>query len=77
MMSFFDISCQHREIAEQLRRAMDEVLEGGQYILGPAVARFEEEMARHHGVRHAVGVASGTDALLLALRDHVPGVIGL
>lgn len=54
------------------RGAVDEVvarvLDGGWYILGPEVEAFEEEFARFMGVDHAVGVASGTDALELALR---------
>jgi dTDP-4-amino-4,6-dideoxygalactose transaminase len=67
MIPFIDLGCQHRPLEEEMRSALAEVLAGGQYILGPAMVRFEEEMARLHGVRHAVGVASGTDALLLGL----------
>lgn len=54
------------------RREIDEaiagVLAGGRYILGENVAAFEEEFARYVGAAHAVGVASGTDAIHLALR---------
>jgi dTDP-4-amino-4,6-dideoxygalactose transaminase len=67
MIPFIDLSFQHRPIEEQLRGVFAEVLRGAQYILGPALTRFEEEMARLHGVRHAIGCASGTDALLLGL----------
>jgi dTDP-4-amino-4,6-dideoxygalactose transaminase len=67
MIPFIDLSRQHHPIEEELKLAFAEVLRGGQYILGPALGRFEEEMARLHGVRHAIGVASGTDALLLGL----------
>ncbi len=67
MIPFIDLSCQHRPLEEELQRVFLEVLRGSQYILGPALASFEEQMAALHGVRHAVGVASGTDALLLAL----------
>jgi dTDP-4-amino-4,6-dideoxygalactose transaminase len=67
MIPFIDLSCQHRPIAAELATAFAEVLRGAQYILGPALVRFEEEMARLHGVRHAIGCASGTDALLLGL----------
>lgn len=49
-------------------QAVRRVLEGGRYILGPEVERFEEAFAGYVGVSHAVGVASGTDALVLALR---------
>jgi len=48
--------------------AMARVAQGGRYILGEEVAAFEREFAAYIGVRHAVGVASGTDALVLALR---------
>jgi len=44
------------------------VLDGGRFILGPAVERFEAEFARFCGVPHSVGVASGTDAITIALR---------
>jgi len=67
MIPFIDLSCQHRPLEAELERVFTEVLRGSQYILGPALSRFEEQMARLHGVRHAIGVASGTDALLLGL----------
>lgn len=67
MIPFIDLSCQHRPLEAELGGAFTEVLRGAQYILGPALARFEEQMAGLHGVRHAIGVASGTDALLLSL----------
>jgi dTDP-3-amino-3,4,6-trideoxy-alpha-D-glucose transaminase len=44
------------------------VAEGGRYILGPEVEGFERELAEHLGVRHAIGVANGTDAITIALR---------
>lgn len=54
------------------RRAIDaaiaRVLRGGRYILGGEVAAFEQEFAAYIGCRHCIGVASGTDALVLALR---------
>jgi dTDP-4-amino-4,6-dideoxygalactose transaminase len=53
---------------EEVDAAVRGVLEGGWYILGQEVCAFEEEFARYVGVRHALGVASGTDALHLALR---------
>jgi dTDP-4-amino-4,6-dideoxygalactose transaminase len=48
--------------------AIARVLAAGRYILGPEVAAFEQEFAAYVGVRHAIGVASGTDALVLSLR---------
>src|SRR4051794_28820897 len=52
----------------QLRAAVDRVLDGGAFILGPEVAAFEEEFAAWLGARHAIGVANGTEALTIALR---------
>jgi dTDP-3-amino-3,4,6-trideoxy-alpha-D-glucose transaminase len=52
----------------RLTERLAAVAEGGRYILGPEVAAFEEEFARHLGVRHCVGVANGTDAITIALR---------
>jgi dTDP-4-amino-4,6-dideoxygalactose transaminase len=53
---------------EECDAALARVLDSGWYILGQEVAAFEEEFARYIGVSHAIGVASGTDALHLALR---------
>jgi dTDP-4-amino-4,6-dideoxygalactose transaminase len=50
-----------------VRAAIDNVLESQQFILGPSVSRFEDQMAQYLGCGHAIGVASGSDALLLAL----------
>lgn len=54
--------------ADEIRAALDRVLAGGHYILGPEVEAFEREFAAYHGGGCAVGVANGTDALELALR---------
>lgn len=48
-------------------QALTEVIENGNYILGPQVKRFEAEIADQLGVKHAIGVANGTDALVIAL----------
>ena len=52
----------------EIDAAMQAVLDGGRYVLGPETAAFEKEFAAWVGVAHAVGVANGTDALHLALR---------
>ena len=67
MVPLFDLKIQYEAISSEIRAAIDAVLESSQYILGPAVAGFESEFAEYCGVRHAVGVNSGTSALQLAL----------
>jgi dTDP-4-amino-4,6-dideoxygalactose transaminase len=53
---------------DELLRAIQEVLRSGQFILGPNVNAFEDEVAGYLGVKHAIGVNSGTDALVIGLR---------
>jgi len=67
-----DIRRQYAPIRPQIEAAMKKVIDHGQFILGPEVRQFESEIAALCGVKHALGVASGTDALLLAL--HACGV---
>ena len=62
-----DIQAQYRELRPKIEEAIARVLESGQVILGPEVTALEDEIAHYCGVGHAVGCASGTDALLLAL----------
>lgn len=64
-----DPAAQNREVAEEVCRGLKSVVERSAFILGEAVAAFEEAFARAVGVRHCVGVGSGTDALELALRS--------
>jgi dTDP-4-amino-4,6-dideoxygalactose transaminase len=72
---FIDLTRQHAILADEITRAVGDVVSGAQFILGPAVEAFEAEFAAYCGVRHAVGMASGTDALRLALEaaDVGPG----
>ncbi len=63
-----DLRAQYASIREEIRDAIDQVLESQHFILGPNVKALEEEIARYCGTRFAVGLASGTDALILALR---------
>lgn len=63
-----DFKAEYKSIESEIDAAIKEVLQGGQYILGPVVKEFEEEVAAYCGVKHAVGVASGSDALILTLR---------
>jgi dTDP-4-amino-4,6-dideoxygalactose transaminase len=63
-----DLVAQYQTIKSEIDLAVQRVLDSGWFILGEEVSSFEEEMAAYLGVKHAVGVASGTDALILALR---------
>lgn len=63
-----DLAAAYRRLQPEIDAAVARVLAGGWYILGPEVRAFEAEFAAYLGVAHTVGVASGTDAVLLALR---------
>ncbi|MFW6060839.1 MAG: DegT/DnrJ/EryC1/StrS family aminotransferase [Phycisphaeraceae bacterium] len=62
-----DLHQQHQDLLPELRDAFERVVDSGQFILGPFVEQFERQLAERCGVRHVIGVSSGTDALLLAL----------
>ena len=64
---FLDLRAQDAVIGAAVRAALEEVLTGQHFVLGPQLGRFEAAMASYCGVRHALGVGSGTDALALAL----------
>jgi dTDP-4-amino-4,6-dideoxygalactose transaminase len=67
MIPMVDLKKQFNDIRGEVCEVITEVLESSQYILGPRVAELEEKIAGYHGVEQAVGVASGTDALHLAI----------
>jgi len=62
-----DLKAQYNSIEGEIDQAIRRVVGGGQFILGPEVETFESEMATYCNVKYAIGVASGTDALQLAL----------
>jgi dTDP-4-amino-4,6-dideoxygalactose transaminase len=64
---FVDLKAQYAAIKPEIDAAIDDVLQRASFIMGPQVARFEEDYARYVGTRHCVGVESGTAALKLAL----------
>src|SRR5215211_4356403 len=68
MIPLVDLTAQYHSIKDEIDAAIHATLESGHFILGPAVAKFEECVASYLGVDHAIGLASGTDALVLALR---------
>jgi len=62
-----DVTAQNGPLIDRLTNKAAEVIRSGRYILGPEVAAFEREVADYIGVEHAIGVSSGTDALMVAL----------
>src|SRR5947209_8628527 len=64
---FLDLKAQYAGIRGEIHRALQEVADGTTYVLGPRVARFEDDFASYLGARHCVGLNSGTSALHLAL----------
>ncbi len=69
MIPFFDYRRQWNEHRNEILATIQRVLDSGQLILGPEVQAFEREFAAAIGAPHAIGVNSGTDALVLALRS--------
>lgn len=64
---FLDLYYQHQPVEEEYIKAVRQIIKSGSFILGPTLQKFEERIAKYIGSRHAIGVASGTDALLLSL----------
>jgi dTDP-4-amino-4,6-dideoxygalactose transaminase len=62
-----DLNAQNLPLEAELKGAFERVLRSGQFILGPEAVAFEREIAQFIGMKHALGVSSGTDAILLAL----------
>ena len=67
MIPLVDVKAQYAPLIPELQARFAEVLESGRFIFGPEVEAFEREAAGYLGVPHAIGVANGTDALVLAL----------
>ena len=70
-----DVNAQNHPLESELQAAFNQVLKHGRFIMGPEMETFEKEIAAMVGVKHALSVSSGTDALLLALMalDIGPG----
>ena len=62
-----DLTRSQPEMLDELRAAFERILTSGRYIMGPEVTNLEQEIAAFLGVKHAIGVSSGTDALICAL----------
>jgi len=67
MIPYLDLKNQYASIKEEIDAAIQNAVNGGQFILGQNVEAFEEEFAKYCGVRYCAGVSSGTSALFLAL----------
>ncbi|MFZ2406754.1 MAG: DegT/DnrJ/EryC1/StrS family aminotransferase, partial [Methylobacter sp.] len=67
MIPMVNLKAQYAEIKDEIERGLAETIENCSFILGPNVQAFEKETAEYLGVKHAIAVASGTDALHLAL----------
>ena len=66
---FLDVGASYRELKSEIDIAISRVLDNGRYILGPEVDKFEEEWAKYCEAKYSVGLGSGLDALILALRS--------
>ncbi len=68
IVPFVDLSWQHNSIKQELKRAIEKVINKGRFILGSQVQKFEQRVAKYCGTKYGIGVASGTDALYLCLQ---------
>lgn len=66
-MEFIDLQAQYCQLKGRIDARIRRVLDHGRYILGPEVTELEERLAKYVGVKHCIGVSSGTDALLVSL----------
>jgi dTDP-4-amino-4,6-dideoxygalactose transaminase len=66
-VKLLDLQAQYAPLREEIRRAIDQVCDAQAFIGGPALERFEKNLAAYCGTKHAIGVSSGTDAILAAL----------
>ncbi len=67
MIPLVDVKAQYAPLIPELKERFAEALDSGRFIFGPEVEAFEQEAAAYLGVPHAIGVANGTDALVLSL----------
>lgn len=71
MIKFLDLQTINQQYAADLKRVACEVIDSGWYLLGTRVKQFETELAGYIGVKHAIGVANGLDALRLILKAYI------
>ena len=68
MIKFLDLQKINAQYADELKFAAAEVIDSGWYLLGEKLEEFEQNLAKYIGVKHAVGVGNGLDALRLILK---------
>ncbi|MGE5646796.1 MAG: DegT/DnrJ/EryC1/StrS family aminotransferase [Acidobacteriota bacterium] len=66
-VGFYGHTRQYHNIKAEIDANISEVLESGNYVMGPVLKRFEKELAEYHGTKYAIGVGNGTDAIWLSL----------
>lgn len=66
-IQFIDLKSQYQALKPRIQERINQVLEHGQYIMGPEVAELEQKLATYTGAKHCITVASGTEALLISL----------
>jgi UDP-2-acetamido-2-deoxy-ribo-hexuluronate aminotransferase len=66
-IEFIDLKAQYAALRDEIGRRMQAVLDHGQYIMGPEVKELEAALVAHTGAAHCITVASGTEALLIAM----------
>jgi dTDP-4-amino-4,6-dideoxygalactose transaminase len=67
-VAFYGHTRQYHNMKGEIDANVQQVLESGQYVMGPMLKRFEEELADYHGTKYAIGVGNGTDALWLTFK---------
>ena len=67
-MQFRDLKAQYKVLKDEMDHAIMDVVASSAYVMGPKVKEMEQAFAQYVGVKHCIGCASGTDALLLALK---------
>lgn len=71
MIKFLDLQKINGQYASELKEAANRVIDSGWYLLGNEVKNFEKHLAEYVGVKHAIGVANGLDALRLILKAYI------
>lgn len=71
MIKFLDLQKINAKYTKEMKQAAAEVIDSGWYLMGEKLSQFEENLASYIGVKHAVGVGNGLDALRLILRGYI------